>query len=95
MSDPTDNGPCSNCGQPAEWLPYVGGDDDPHRAHKPVDDEYHWADAGCTRPAAKPSRRHCEECGRPYQGHARGWCEKCGTEHDFNVKPSESEQVKK
>lgn len=42
--------PCSNCRQGAYWLPYVGGDDDPHRAHWPDDDEHGWADDGCTRP---------------------------------------------
>ena len=40
------SGPCDKCGSHAAWLPYVGGDDDPYRAHT---DDDSWADGGCER----------------------------------------------
>ena len=44
-----DGKPCTNCGQPAYWLPYVGGeDDDPARAHV---NQSGWADRMCDRNA--------------------------------------------
>lgn len=42
------DGPCRKCQAPAGWLRYVGGNNDPHRAHMNDDS---WADDGCDRPA--------------------------------------------
>ena len=68
-----DGKPCTTCGKPAYWLPYVGGDDDPARVHI---DNSGWADnlceARCTskvKDLPKRTRRSRRRNGRSRRRH--------------------------